>query len=225
MTVPADDVGGSQALIASLRAERDAALAVQAALAEVMQAIGRSSFDLNQVLESILENATRLCRAKHGSIFRRDGEVYRWAADRGLEPAYREIEMRTVIRPGPETVVGRAAMSCKTVQIADAWNDADYAPKDDARLGQARTMLGVPLLRDGIPVAVVAMARTEVEPFSDREIALVTTFAAQAVIAMENARLINETREALEQQTATAEAASAKPPLAYCARSMASASK
>ena len=205
MTVPANDVGGSQAVIASLRAERDAALAVQAALAEVMEAISRSSFDLEQVLETIIESAARLCGTKHGVIFRRDGDVYRWAAGYGLEPAYREIEMGNVIRPGPETVVGRVAMSCQTVQIADAWTDADYAPKDEARVGQARTMLGVPLLREGIPVAVIAMARTEVEPFSDREIALVTTFADQAAIAMENARLLTEQRETLAQQTAMAD--------------------
>jgi PAS domain S-box-containing protein len=205
VTAPADEVGNSQALIASLRAERDAALAVQAALAQVLQVISRSRFDLNLILETIIDSATRLCRAKHGVIFRRDGDIYRWAAGCGLEPAYREIEMGNVISPGPETVVGRVAMSCKTVQIADAWNDADYAPKDDARIGQARTMLGVPLLRDGILVAVVAMARTEVEPFSERDIALVATFADQAAIAMENARLLTEQREALEQQTATAE--------------------
>src|SRR5215469_4571632 len=175
--------------MADIASELQEAREVQAAMSAIMRAISRSSFELDPLLESIIESAMRLCRAKHGAVFRRDGEVYRWAAGRGLEPAYRDIEMQNVIRPGPETVVGRAAMSGKTVQIGDAWNDADYVPKDEARIGQVRAMLGVPLLREGTPVAVIAMARTEAEPFSDNEIALVTTFADQAAIAMENARL------------------------------------
>ena len=195
--------------MADIASELQEAREVQAAMSAIMRAISRSSFELNPLLESIIESAMRLCRAKHGAIFRRDGEVYRWAAGRGLEPAYRDLEMHNVIRPGPETVVGRAAMSCKTVQIADAWNDAEYVPKDEARIGQVRAMVGVPLLREGIPIAVIAMARTEAEPFSDNEIALVTTFADQAAIAMENARLLNETRERSEELARERDAAEA----------------
>ncbi|HEV8679953.1 MAG TPA: GAF domain-containing protein, partial [Stellaceae bacterium] len=181
------------------------ALEYQTATSDVLKVISRSTFDLGPVLEYVIETAIRLCRAHMGSIFRLEDGVYRWAVGYGLDPVYREIEERTPIVPGPGTVVGRVALEGRAVQIADALADADYAAKDDAKLTSAHTMLGVPLMREGVPVGVIAMARDRVEPFSDKEIALVTTFADQAVIAIENTRLLTETREALEQQTATAE--------------------
>ena len=180
-------------------------LEYQTATSEVLKVISCSTFDLDPVLENVIETAVRLCRAHMGSIFRLDHGVYRWAVGIGLDPAYREIEMRTPIVLGTGTLVGRTATERCPVQILDAMADPLYAVKDEARLTDARTMLGVPLLREGVPIGVIAMARDRVEPFSDKEVELVSTFADQAVIAIENVRLLTEQREALEQQTATAE--------------------
>ena len=186
-------------------AELQELLEYQTATSDVLKVISRSTFDLSPVLEYVVETAIRLCRAHMGSIFRLEDGVYRWAVGYALDPAYREIEERNPITPGTGTLVGRVALEGRALQIADALSDPDYAVKDEAQLTRARTMLGVPLLREGAPIGVIAMARDRVEPFSDKEIALVTTFADQAVIAIENARLLTEQREALEQQTATAE--------------------
>ena len=112
-------------------------------------------------------------------------------ASLGNVPAYREIEEHTEIRAGRGTLVGRVAMECGTVQSPDAWNDPDYEDKVAARVGQARSMLGVPLLRDG-EIGTFALARMDPVPFTDREVELVTTFADQAVIAIENVRLFDE---------------------------------
>jgi signal transduction histidine kinase/putative methionine-R-sulfoxide reductase with GAF domain len=191
---------------ARLLTETRESLDFQTATSEVLKVISRSTFDLTPVLESVIETALRLCRAHMGSIFRlADDGTYRWAVGRGLEPAYEAIERQTPIPPGPDTLVGRVAAGGRTVQIADAQADPLYAAKDDARITRASTLLGVPLLREGVPVGVIAMARDRVEPFSGKEIALISTFAAQAVIAIENVRLLTETREALEQQQAMAE--------------------
>ena len=186
-------------------AELQESLEYQTAISDVLKVISRSTFDLSPVLEYVIETAIRLCRAHMGSIFRLEDGIYRWAVGYELDPAYREIEERTPIVPGAGTLVGRVALEGRAVEIADALSDPLYAAKDEAQLTRARTMLGVPLMREGVPVGVIAMARDRVEPFSAKEIALVTTFADQAVIAIENTRLITETREALEQQTATAE--------------------
>ena len=145
-------------------------------------------------------------------IFRLDCGVYRFAAGYSLDPAYLEHERRTPISPGPGTVVGRAAMSREVVQIEDAWTDPLYEQKAAVKISGGRSMIGVPLMREGEPIGVIGLARTRVHSFTQREIELVTTFADQAVIAIENARLLNELRqrtdelsESLEQQTATSE--------------------
>jgi GAF domain-containing protein/signal transduction histidine kinase len=180
-------------------------LEYQTATSDVLKVISRSTFDLTPVLQYVLDTAMRLCRTHGGSIFRLDGTIYRWAVGKGLDPVYEEIEKNTPITPDEGTVVGRAALRRQTVQIRDAWDDPLYAQKESARITVARTMLGVPLLREGVPIGVIAMARRVVEPFTDSEIDLVTTFADQAVIAIENARLLTELRESLEQQQAIAE--------------------
>ena len=178
----------------------------QTATAEVLKVISRSAFDLDTVLKSLIGTATRLCNTEHGQIFRREGEIYRYAASvMNLTPEYLAIEKRIEIRPGRGSLVGRVAQEKCTVQIVDALEDPDYDEKESARIGGVRTMLGVPMLRDGEPIGTFALARTEVRPFTQREVELVTTFADQAVIALENARLFNETQESLARQAATSE--------------------
>jgi GAF domain-containing protein len=184
----------------------------QSALAEVLSAISGSKFELQSVLDRVVRTAARLCRAKQALIFRCEDGVYRFAAGYSISPAYLEIERRSQISPGPGTLVGRAAMARCAVRINDAWTDPLYERKEDAKVGRHRSMLGVPLLRDGEPIGVIGLSRSRVDPFSAREIELITTFANQAVIAIEIVRLFEaeqqrtrELTEALEQQTAAAE--------------------
>jgi PAS domain S-box-containing protein len=178
------------------------ALEQQTATTEVLKAISRSTFDLAAVLQTVVSAAHRLCQSDYSVIFRQEGDEYRWAAGYGISAEYEERERRAVIRQGTSTVIGRAVLAGRAIQIADAKSDPLYQGEAES---DARTMLGVPLLRDGVAIGGIGLARNRVEPFTDKQVELVTTFADQAVIAIENTRLITETREALEQQTATAE--------------------
>ena len=184
----------------------------QTATSEVLGVISRSKFELQPILQSVVDTAERLCRAEQTVIYRLEDGVYRFAAGHSAVPAYLELERNTVISPGPGTVIGRAAITRQIARIDDAWNDPLYEKKEDAKVGGVRSMIGVPLMRDGEPIGVIGLARCRVEPFSDREIELVATFADQAVIAIENVRLFEaeqrrtrELTESLEQQTATSE--------------------
>jgi GAF domain-containing protein len=187
-------------------------LEYQTATSDVLRVVSRSTFDLETVLQAVVTTAIRLCRADSAVIYRNDDGEYRWAAGHMLSPEYEQIERNVRIIPGTGTVVGRAALEGTTVQILDAWTDPLYEAKGDARVGGVHTMIGVPLLREGAPIGVIGLARRRVEAFSEREIQLVTTFADQAVIAIENARLLGELRkrtddlqESLEYQTATSD--------------------
>ena len=184
----------------------------QTATADLLGTISRSKFELQPILQSVVDTAARLCRAEAAGIFRLEGDVYRFAAGYSLHPDYLERERQSSIAAGPGTVVGRAAMMKEVVRIDDALTDPLYEQKDDARIGGYRSMIGVPLMREGEPIGAIGLARCRVEPFSDREIELVKTFADQAVIAIENVRLFEaeqqrtrELTELLEQQTATSE--------------------
>ena len=170
-------------------------LEYQTAISDVLRVISGSVFDLGPVLQTVVSTAIRLCRADQAVIYRNvDGEYY-WAAGNSLAPEYERIERDVRIRPGPGTVVGRAALEARTVQILDALTDPFYEAKDDARIGGVHTMIGVPLLREGVPIGVIGLARqTSRSLFRTRD-RLVTTFADQAVIAIENARLISELRD------------------------------
>jgi GAF domain-containing protein len=191
---------------AELRRQLDEALAQQGAIAEVLNVIARPAADLSVVLQTVVTTAHRLCRADYAVLFRKDGDLYRWAAfGHTVAAGSDELERNAVIRPGTGTLIGRAVLEGRAVQIEDAWTDPLYEPKEDQRKGGIRTMLGVPLMREGEAIGAMGLARGRIEPFTDRQIALVENFAAQAVIAIGNARLLTETREALDQQTATAE--------------------
>jgi len=190
---------------ARLIAETREALEYQTAISEVLRVISASVSDLQPVLQTVVTTAVRLCQADQAVIYRNiDGE-YRWAAGESLAPEYEAIERHVRIRPGPGTLVGRAALEGRAVHIFDAWTDPLYEARADAEIGGVHTMLGVPLLRDGQAIGVIGLARRRIEAYTEKQIELVRTFADQAVIAIENARLISETQEALEQQTATAE--------------------
>jgi signal transduction histidine kinase len=197
---------------ARLLSELHESLERQTATSEVLGVISRSKFELQPILQSVVDTAMRLCRADQTVIYRLKDGVYHFAAGHSAIPAYLEIERETVISPGPGSIVGRAAMTRKTARIDDAWTDPLYEKKADARVGGVRSMIGVPLMRDGEPIGVIGLARNRVDPFNDREIELVATFADQAVIAIENVRLFEaeqqrtrQLTESLEQQTATSE--------------------
>jgi GAF domain-containing protein len=178
----------------------------QTATADVLKVISRSTFDLKVVLNTLVESATRLCEADFGNVARpQDGDTFFVEASYGVSPEFMADIAATHIRAGRGTVIGRALLERKTIHIADAHADPEYELIDARKREGLRTLLGVPLMREGIPIGVFGLGRRSVRPFTDKQIELVTTFADQAVIAIENARLLNELRESLEQQTATSE--------------------
>jgi signal transduction histidine kinase len=183
------------------------ALEQQAATSEVLKAISRSAFDLQPVLESLLKDAVRLCSADKGFIYRQDGEVYRIAASYGHSPEFIEIVRRNPIRKDRGSATGRAVLERRVVHIHDILADPDYRWAEDYRGAEEmhRTILAVPMLRDDAIIGVIVIRRTRVQPFTEKQIELVTNFATQAVVAIENTRLLNELRESLQQQTATSE--------------------
>jgi GAF domain-containing protein len=191
---------------ADLGRELTESRAREAALAEVLGLMRRAPGELATVLDAVLDRAASLCGAERASIHLLDGEVYRTAAFWGpRNPEYERVAYDTTRKSGRETLIGRTAFERAVIHIPDVLTDAEYTARDLQRLAGYRTMLGVPLFRGETVAGVFVLTRNEVRPFSDPEIALVRAFADQAVVAVENARLIKGTKEALDRQTAISE--------------------
>ena len=193
------------ARVTRLSRELNEALRQQAATAEVLQVISSSPGDLQRVFDTLLENARRLCDAEFGNIYRWDGDALHLIATQNTPPAFAAFRRRSPFRPSPTSLVGRMVQTKAVTHVPDARNNRDYIERRDPsivaaiELGGVRTYLAVPMLKEDQLIGAFTVYRQEVRPFSDKQIALITSFASQAVIAIENARLLTELRQRTDE--------------------------
>jgi GAF domain-containing protein len=203
---------GKNDIVVALRHELDharqqlsEALERQTATGEVLNVISQSPTELQSVLDTIVKTAAHLCQAEHSFIWKLDDGIFQLAAINKVEADFARFAREHPHSPNRSTAAGRAVLEKRTVHIPDVLQDPEYAWHEGQKIGNYRTLLGVPLLREGVPLGAFVLMRNTLSPFTDKQIELVTSFASQAVIAIENTRLLNELRESLEQQTATSE--------------------
>jgi class 3 adenylate cyclase len=175
--------------IGQLRRELRSAEEREAAVHDVIQTIARSTFDLDVVLQTVIDRAVHLCDAENGNVARLESDVYRVVAFTSFAPEYKRLVRERVYLPERGSVIGRTALERGIVHITDILDDPEYTLTELQKAGGYRTVLGVPMLREGTPIGVIAVARNDVRPFSDPEIRLVKTFADEVVVAIENVRL------------------------------------